>query len=74
MAAMRVDREMRREGERPLIEPLGAQRFVAKWLIAVPMGVRGGRKKQSILQSSKINASTTARNRPAGRRRQSTAA
>jgi hypothetical protein len=59
MAAMRVDGEMRRQGERSLIEPLRAQRFVAKWLIA-PMGVRCGRKKQSILRSSKISASTTA--------------
>ena len=31
----RVDRETCRQGERPLIEPLGAQRFVAKWLLAV---------------------------------------
>jgi hypothetical protein len=41
MLAVRIDGEVRREGERPLIEPLGAQRFVAKRLIAVPFG--GGR-------------------------------
>jgi hypothetical protein len=35
-AAPRIDREIRRQGERPLIEPLGAQRFFAKWLIASP--------------------------------------
>jgi len=28
---------MGRKGERPLIEPLGAERFVAKGLVAVPI-------------------------------------
>jgi len=59
MTAMRVDGEMRRQGERPLVEPLRAQRFVTKWLIAVPMGIRCGSKKQSIPSTSKINASPT---------------
>jgi hypothetical protein len=36
MAPPRINRETGREGERPLIEPLGAQRFIAKWPIAVP--------------------------------------
>jgi hypothetical protein len=35
VAPARVDREAGREGKRPLVEPLGAQRFVSKWLLAV---------------------------------------
>jgi hypothetical protein len=33
-----IDGEMRRQGERSLIEPLGAERFVAKGPIAVTIG------------------------------------
>jgi hypothetical protein len=33
-AAAWIDGEMRRQGERPLIEPLGAQRFFTEGLIA----------------------------------------
>jgi hypothetical protein len=39
VAALRVDREIRRQGERPLFEPLGAERFFAEWLIAGPIDV-----------------------------------
>jgi hypothetical protein len=39
-AAAGVDRETGREGERPLLEPLRAQRFFAKRLIAYPDLVR----------------------------------
>jgi hypothetical protein len=35
-AAARIDREVGRQGERPLFEPLGAQRFFTKRLIAGP--------------------------------------
>jgi hypothetical protein len=35
-AAARIERKVGRQGERSLIEPLGAQRFFAKWLIAEP--------------------------------------
>jgi hypothetical protein len=35
-AAPGIDGEIRREGERPLFEPLGAERFFAKRLIASP--------------------------------------
>jgi hypothetical protein len=38
-AAARIDREVGRQGERSLFEPLGAQRFFTKRLIASP-GVR----------------------------------
>jgi hypothetical protein len=38
-AAARIDGEVGRQGERPLLEPLGAERFFTKWLIAGP-GVR----------------------------------
>jgi hypothetical protein len=31
---LRIDGEIRREGERALVEALGAERFLAKWLIA----------------------------------------
>ena len=40
VAALRIDRVMRREGERPLIEPLGAERFVAEGLFAVEVRLR----------------------------------
>jgi hypothetical protein len=39
VALLRVDREMRRERKGSLIEPLRAQRFVAKGPIAVPIGL-----------------------------------
>jgi hypothetical protein len=55
-AAPRIDGEVRREGERPLIEPLGAQRFFAKWLMASPYVGSPGVEKQATLQS-KILAS-----------------
>jgi hypothetical protein len=38
VALFGIDRQVRREGERPLLEPLRAERFVAKRLIAVPIG------------------------------------
>jgi hypothetical protein len=47
--SLRVDREIRRQGERPLIEPLGAQRFVTKWLIAFPNSRSCGREEQAEL-------------------------
>ena len=50
MAPARVDRETGGQGERPLIEPLGAQRFVTKWPIAVPIPFAPAVKKQTILQ------------------------
>jgi hypothetical protein len=36
VAAARIDREVRRQGERPLFEALGTQRLFAKRLIAGP--------------------------------------
>ena len=43
----RIDRETGRQGERPLIEPLGAQRFVAKWPIAFPNSRARSREEQT---------------------------
>jgi len=34
---LRIDREIRRQGERPLVEALGAERFLSKRLIAGPI-------------------------------------
>jgi hypothetical protein len=55
-AAARIDRKAGREGERPLFEPLRAQRFFAKWLIAGPM-IRRPRVKKQVTLQSKIGAS-----------------
>jgi hypothetical protein len=40
MPPLRAEGVMRCEGERPLIEPLGAQRFVTKGLFAVEVSLR----------------------------------
>jgi hypothetical protein len=48
-AAARIGREVGREGERPLFEPLGAERFFAKWLMAGPNVRRPRMKKQTSL-------------------------
>ena len=48
-AAPRIGREVGREGERPLFEPLGAERFFAKRLMAGPNVRRPGMKKQTTL-------------------------
>jgi hypothetical protein len=48
MTALRIERVMRGERERPLIEPLGAQRFVTKWLFAVEVCFRRCLKQQGI--------------------------
>ena len=50
-AATRIDREVGREGERSFFEPLGAQRFFAKRLIAGPNIRRPCMEKQVALQS-----------------------
>ena len=42
-----IDREACREGKRPLIEPLGAQRFIAKWPIGVPNTCARSREEQT---------------------------
>ena len=44
-----VDREIRREGERPLIEALGAERFLAKGLIRRPIVIDPGMEKQALV-------------------------
>jgi len=49
VAPLRVDREIRRQGERPLIEALGAERFLAKWLIRRTIVIDPGMKKQACL-------------------------
>jgi len=48
-AAARIEREVGREGERPLFEPLRAERFFAKRLIASPNVRRPSMKKQTSL-------------------------
>jgi hypothetical protein len=60
MAALRIERVMGREGERSLVEPLGAQRFVTKGLFAVEVRVRGCLKQQGNSLPSKISASPAA--------------
>jgi len=50
-AAPRIDREVGREGERSLFEPLRAERFFTKRLIADPNVRRPGMEKQAALQS-----------------------
>jgi hypothetical protein len=47
--ALRVDREIRREGERPLIEALGAERFLAKWPIRRTIVIDPGMEKQALV-------------------------
>jgi hypothetical protein len=47
VAPLRVDREIRREGERPLIEALGAERFLSKWLIRRAIVINPGMEKQA---------------------------
>jgi hypothetical protein len=59
-AAARIDREARREGKGALFEPLRAQRFFTKRLIAGPMIRRPRMEKQVTLQS-KIGASGSGR-------------
>jgi hypothetical protein len=44
----RIDREIRRERERPLIEPLRAERFLAERLIAGTIVVNPGVEEQVI--------------------------
>jgi len=46
VTAPRIDREIGRQGERPLLEPLRAERFFAEWLIAGPIDFVPGMKKQ----------------------------
>jgi hypothetical protein len=52
-AAARIGREVGREGERSLFEPLGAERFFAKRLMAGPNVRRPGMKKQTRLSVAK---------------------
>jgi hypothetical protein len=49
VAPLRVDREIRRQGERPLIEALGAERFLAKWLIRRAIVIDPRMEKQTYL-------------------------
>jgi hypothetical protein len=49
VAPLRVDREIRRESERPLIEALGAERFLAKWLVRRAIVIDPGMEKQAWL-------------------------
>jgi hypothetical protein len=44
--ALRIDREVRRQGERPLIEALGAERFLTEGLIARTIFIYPGMKEQ----------------------------
>jgi hypothetical protein len=50
-AAPRIDREVGREGERSLFEPLRAERFFTKGLIAGPNVRRPRMEEQAALQS-----------------------
>jgi hypothetical protein len=52
VAVPRIDREVRRQGERPLFEALGAQRLFAKWLIASPDVGRPSKEEQATLPSN----------------------
>ena len=47
VAALGIDREVRRQGERPLIEALGAERFLTEGLIARTIFIDPGMKEQN---------------------------
>ena len=54
MAPLRIDREVRRQGERPLIEPLGAERFLTEGLVArtIVIGPRMEEQVNPLFQNS----------------------
>jgi len=56
VTALRIDREIRGEGERPLIEALRAERFLSKRLIADPIVV-DPRMEEQVVSLFQINAS-----------------
>jgi len=45
-AALGINRETRREGERPLLKPLGAEQFIAKRFVAVAIVTNPGVEEQ----------------------------
>jgi hypothetical protein len=48
VAPLRIDREIRREGERPLVEALRAERFLAEGLVAGTIVIDPGVEEQVI--------------------------
>jgi hypothetical protein len=48
MSTLRIDREIGREGERPLIEALRAERFLAEGLIARAIVSYPGMEEQAV--------------------------
>jgi hypothetical protein len=51
--ALRIDREVRRQGERPLIEALGAERFLTEGLVARTILEPGvGKQENPLFQNS----------------------
>jgi len=46
-AALLIDRETRRQGERPLFEPLGTEQLIAEGLFAVPFVANPGMEEQT---------------------------
>jgi hypothetical protein len=47
VAPLGIDREIRRQGERPLIEALGAERFLTEGLVARAIVVDPGVEEQA---------------------------
>jgi hypothetical protein len=45
---LRIDREIRRQGERPLIEALGAERFLTEGLVARTIVIGPSMEEQAI--------------------------